>query len=422
MALDFSIPGRQLRDLGFLYEALGRTPSLGRRLGSTRRDLSESNELRNRATPFLGGVSTGLSTLFNQISQLRRSALDPIAVNGNGVFGRRTGTAAEADVITVRVGSGAKDAVYRISTSKLAQTGRNIGTEFDGAFATRLARGQNFETITGGRNVFTITSNSTSTSVSFEVTKIGGSRTTLLEIAQAINVANVGVKAEVVSADPTVTNVRLILTATESGAAAGFTITDSAGTTIRITGADTVSLSAEDAKYVVDGKVGTGPTNTVVLQNRQVEVDLEQALDEVIVVEIGRDRAAVAAATQQFVEDFNDLLALLANGTVAQATKAKDALSGEIRKQAGELERAGITRDSTGRLSLDEETFIKARKDDIETISELLGGDDGIATSLLRSLGALPTSLVGRLQTGLGTVTGSAGTAATTGFAVDVQA
>ena len=93
--------------------------------------------------------------------------MDLIAVNGNGVFGRRTGTAAEADVITVRVGSGAKDAVYRISTSKLAQTGRNIGTEFDGAFATRLARGQNFETITGGRNVFTITSNSTSTSVSF---------------------------------------------------------------------------------------------------------------------------------------------------------------------------------------------------------------------------------------------------------------
>jgi len=171
-------------------------------LGSIRRDLSESNELRNRAMPFLGGVSTGLSTLFKQISELRRSASDLIAVDGNGVFGRRTGTAVEADVITVRVGSGAKDAVYRISMSQLAQTGQNIGTEFDGAFPTRLARGKNFETIAGGRNIFIITSNSTSTSVLFEVTKVGGSRTTLLEIAQAINVANVGVKAEVVSADP----------------------------------------------------------------------------------------------------------------------------------------------------------------------------------------------------------------------------
>jgi flagellar capping protein FliD len=94
-------------------------------------------------------------------------------------------------------------------------------------------------------------------------------------------------------------------------------------------------MSAEDAKYVVDGVVGTGPTNTVVLQNGQVEVDLGQALDEVIVVKIGRDRAAVAAATQQFVEDFNDLLALLGNGTVAQATKAKNALSGQIREQVG---------------------------------------------------------------------------------------
>lgn len=37
--------------------------------------------------PFLVGVPTGLSTLFNQIWELRRSASDLIAVNGNGVFG-----------------------------------------------------------------------------------------------------------------------------------------------------------------------------------------------------------------------------------------------------------------------------------------------------------------------------------------------
>ncbi len=152
-----------------------------------------------------------------------------------------------------------------------------------------------------------------------------------------------------------------------------------------------------------------------------MEVDLEQAFDEVIVVEVGRDRDSVATATQQFVEDFNELLALLANGSVAQPTKVKDALSGEIRKQVAELESVGITRDTSGRLSLDEKTFIKALKDDIETISTLLSGEDGIATSLLHGLGALPTTLMGRLKKGLST-TGAAGTAAAAGFAVDVQA
>ena len=430
MALDFYLPGRQFRDLGFLYEAIGQTGSLGRRLDSPQKDLSASSNLRNRAAPFVGGVTTALSSLFKQIKTTRNSASVLIESNGNGVFGARAGTASESDVITVRVGSGAQDAIYRISASKLAQTGRNIGTEFDGAYPARLARGQNFETITGGRNVFTITSDSTSTSVSFEVTKVGGSRTTLLELAEAINVANVGVKAEVVSDDVTVTNVRLVLTSTGSGTEAGFTISDSAGTAIRISGADTVSLSAEDSKYAVDGAVGSGPTNTVILQNGEVEVDLEQALDEVIVVEIGRDRAAVAAATQQFVEDFNDLLALLANGTFAQATKAKDALGKGVRKQVRELEGIGITRDLTGRLELDEKKFKKALKSDIGAVSELLGGADGIATALSLSLGALPTSLVGRLQTGLGTLSGTVGTglggtvttSETIGFALDVQA
>ena len=242
-----------------------------------------------------------------------------------------------------------------------------------------------------------------------------------------INVANVGVKAEVVSDDVTVTNVRLVLTATESGADAGFTIADSAGTAIRISGADSVSLSAEDAKYVVDGEIGGGPSNTVTLQGGQVELDLKQALNEVIVVEVGRDRAAVSAATQRFVEDFNDLLALLANDTFAQATKAKDTLNKDVRKLAGELERIGITRDRTGRLSLDERKFIKALKSDISVVSNLLGGKDGIATGLIGALGALPTSLLGRLQTGLGTSTGTGlGGAGTplevTGFALDVQA
>ena len=122
MALEFSIPGRQLRNLGFLYEALGRTGSLGRRLDSTRRDLSESSNLRNRAAPFLGGVSTALNALFVQIAAVRRSASALIEANGNGVFSQRAGTSSKAEIITVRVGSGAEDAVYRISVSKLAQT------------------------------------------------------------------------------------------------------------------------------------------------------------------------------------------------------------------------------------------------------------------------------------------------------------
>ena len=415
MALDSPIPGAYLRNLGFLYSAIGTTGSLVRPLGSRAQDWRQANEVRNRAAPFVGGITTALNSLFVKARALRASAGRLVAANGNGVFSQRVGTASQAEVITVTVGRQAEDATYQVSVAQLAQAQQNIGFEFDGGFETRLARGQDFYTLTGGRNFFTITSDATTKSISFEVTDFGGSLNTLKEIALVINVANVGVKAEVVHDDRTVTNVRLQLTSTASGEDAGFSITDSAGNTIRVTGSDRASLAAQDANYAVDGALDTAPTNTVSLQAGEVKLQLRQAFGDIVEVEVARDRPAAAAAVVDFVEDFNDLLALLANGTFAQATRAKDALGRQSQEKSAELEQIGISRDRTGRLKVDDEKLESALRDSIETVGELLGGSLGLATRLLEGLGALPTTGVARLQTGLGAVSKSGVTSFLTG-------
>ena len=255
-----------------MYTAIGTTGSLARNLESPTQDRRRANDLRNRTAPFVGGVTSAVNSLFVKLDALKASAGVLVASNGEGVFSQRVRTTSESDVITVTVGSGAQDAVYRLVPSQLAQTQQYVGFEFDGAYAARLARGQDFHNITEGRNYFTITSDGTTNAVSFEVTDFGASLNTLELIATEINVANAGVTAEVVHDDMTVTDARLEITSVTSGAGGGFTITDIAGNSVEVTGTQTAGLAAQDATYTLDGAVETGPTNTVSLQEDQVEL------------------------------------------------------------------------------------------------------------------------------------------------------
>ena len=410
-----------------MYTAIGTTGSLARNLESPAQDRRRANDLRNRTAPFVGGVTSAVNSLFVKLDALKASAGVLVASNNEGVFSQRVGTTSESDVITVTVGSQAEDASYRLVPSQLAQTQQNVGFEFGGADETRLARGQNSYSITDGRNYFTITSDGTANSVSFEVTDFGASLNRLELIATEINVANVGVTAAVMHDDMTVTAVRLEITSTISGASGGFTITDSAGNSVAVTGTQTAGLAAQDATYALDGAVETSPTNTVSLQEGQVELELKQGLGRLVEVEVAPDGPAVASAVVNFVEDFNDLLALLANGTLAQAKKARETLGEEMLAKSAELDQIGVTQDRSGRLAVDDDRLETALEDSTDAVGELLGGEEGVVTKLIASLGGLPNTGVGRLQAGRTLTAGGDGLglgAAFTdsGFALDIGA
>jgi hypothetical protein len=251
-----------------------------------------------------------VNSLLVKLDALKASAGVLVASNGKGVFSQRVGTTSESDVITVTMGSRAQDAVYRLVPSRLAQTQQNVGFKFDDAYAARLARGQDFYNITEGRNYFTITSDGTANAVSFEVTNFDASLNTLELIATEINVANAGVTAEVVHDDMTVTDARLEITSTISGAGGGFTITDSAGNSVEVTGTQTRWPGGAGRHLRPGRRGGDGPDQHREPAGGPGRTGTQAGLVRLVEVEVAADGPAVAAAVVvvDFVEDFNDQL------------------------------------------------------------------------------------------------------------------
>jgi flagellar capping protein FliD len=257
--------------------------------------------------------------------------------------------------------------------------------------------------------------------VHFEVEKIGGNRTALLEIAQQINTADIGVNAEVINDDD---KFRIILTSDVSGKGGGFTVADLSGNSVEVSEMDTVVLAAQDSEFAIDGEQLTSSDNAFTLQDASVRVDLLQQTRQLVTIEIRSSSEIVISALDDFVIAFNDVLAFLANGTFAQAVRAKDALSSRIQEVRGELSAIGIEQDRTGRLNVNEEVFTRALRDNPKTVEALIGGADGIATKLAGELEQIASGPVARLQTSF--LTGAASTSVvsaitSTGFALDVS-
>ena len=252
--------------------------------------------------------------------------------------------------------------------------------------------------------------------------KIGGNRTALLEIAQEINIAQIGVTAKVVNDDD---DFRLILTSDASGAAGGFTVADLAGNAVSASGMDTVVIAAQDAVFAVNGLQATSASNTLTLQDSLVQVDLLQPTRQLVRIEIRSSPELVLEAVADFIGAFNDTLAFLSNGTFAQALRAKNALGEPIRANLGELSAIGVTQDRFGHLSVDDDTFASALRSDPDRVEALIGSPEGIAGKLAGELEDIGAAPVGRLPSPFGstsTVASIVSALTSPGFALDVSA
>ena len=383
MAAVFSPAVDRLVELGFLYRTLRTATGLPR--GSGRLAVSRSERLLSSSAVFLGGVTSLLNTLFARVDKLRAAAQVLVSSNGNGVFSQKAGFSSDPDLVDVTVGNGAADDKFHISVAEIAETQQNIGKQLTGS---------NISEFIPVRNFFTITSESSVNTVFFEVEKAGGNRTALLEIAQQINVADIGVNAEVVNDDD---EFRIILTSGASGNGGGFTVADLTGNTVSVSEMDTVVLAAQDADFAIDGTQLTSSENSFTLAGSSVRVEILQSTRQLVGIEIRSNADVVTASLDAFFIAFNDVLAFLSNGTFSQAVRAKDALSSRIREVRGELSLIGIEQDRTGRLEVDETVFKRALRDDPKTVEALIGGVEGIATKLAGELEQIASGPVARL-------------------------
>ncbi len=284
--------------------------------------------------------------------------------------------------------SGANRASYTIRVSSLAQGQENTGTGLEASGASAVS---------AGANGFNITVNGVSKYVSFAVTAGDTNQTVLNNMASAINGAGAGVTASVVTnADATIA---LKLVAAKTGTDSTFTVVDSTGDAAAKTGAATVTKSAANASYTINGTPGTAQTNAIQADSGRVQFELKGITASDVTLKVEPDSSSIAKAVAGLETAFNKLASSLGVYTGRVSSGLAPSLGQAALRNRDELKDIGINVEDGSRISVDYTKLNNSIKNSFDKVSSALGGFRGLAGELesfgKRVSGSPPSRLAG---------------------------
>lgn len=357
----------------------------------------------------LGTIKSKLSTLQTSLTGLNlgTSFLASKAESSNTAIVRATGT------------SGAIAGNYSITNiSQLAQSQKLVaGGQADTTTAIGVGTltidlgtisGGTFDSGTGKYSGAGFTPNSGG---SHDIV-IDSSNNSLAGIRDAINSANIGVRASIVNDGDAANPYRLVLSSTSSGADQSVRIAVAGDATLSNllahdpTGAQNLSetVSAQNAVFEVDGIAIIKSSNTITDVISGVTLELMgESSGATVTVAVSQDNAVAKTAIESFITAYNDLYAEIkkqtetgyAGGTAGAL--ASDSVTRQIHTSIRDeintmptgitgaytsLSSIGVAFQSDGTLALDETVLNTALATDNNNVAELFTSADGYATRL----------------------------------------
>lgn len=342
---------------------------------------TQLTSLKAQDTAFTS-IGTDLASLSSSLNAL---------TDFQGVMASKLGSSSDTDILTL----GAADATavagsHSVVVSKLAQT--------SSAYSSDVAAG---DTLSGGLTFKVGTSGTPQ-----PVNVVSGTSDTLATYAAAINAANVGVTARVITDS---SGSRLSLVSGTDGAAGQITIAGSLTDTTTNTGvAIQTGLDGQDAQLTVDGVSVGSPSNTVSSAISGVTFQLLSADPNTTVqVQIANDNSSVESAFSTFVSAYNTVVGdiktqegndssgnpepLYGNTVVAQIQSALSLAltSGTASGSISNLYQLGISVNQDGTLTLDTSTLDAALNSDYSDVVGFLQNTNCFGQGLQNSLDQL---------------------------------
>jgi flagellar hook-associated protein 2 len=334
----------------------------------------------------LGTLKSALSTFQSSLS----------ALDAPSAFNAQAATSSNTTVFTATVGSGAPVGTYNVTISALAQAQQLLSKSSFGDGTTAIGTGT-LQLSLGATN--------------FNV-DIGSGDDTLDGIAAAINSAsgNPGITATILQGT---NGAQLLLSSTQSGAANTIQVSESdAGNALTAltysstaTGNYTVQSKAQDASYSVAGVAATSPSNTITSALNGVTLDLTGTTTSTgpVTLNISTDTTTIESNISAFVTAYNTLAGSFSSlGGFDAATGTAGPMLGNalltgIKSQIqnalysvvntgsptyNSLASIGITTNSDGTLSLNQNTLSTALATNFSAVSSLFSGTNGVAANL----------------------------------------
>ncbi|MFK3767766.1 flagellar filament capping protein FliD [Pseudomonas putida] len=294
--------------------------------------------------------------------------------------------------VAVTTSSEAVAGTYSIEVTQLAQA-QSLAT--DGISDTTTTLGTGTLTLQAGSNdAVSIT--------------LDSSNNTLEGLRDAINDADAGITATIVSDSP----YRLVLTSDSTGTEAAMTVSYSSSDSSDLaaslfgyadgTGNMTETVAAQDAELTINGIAITSQSNTVEEALQGVTLTLSDTGSSQTLT-ITRDTDSIESAITAFVDAYNDFVTTVDELTAYDADagtsgellgdsttrRISTELASDIYTQIGSgtfsyLSQLGIALESDGTLSIDEDTLASALEDNIDAVSEFFIGSDGSSGFITR--------------------------------------
>jgi len=323
-------------------------------------------------------------------------------------------TVADKNIATATTSSNAVAGQYSLQVNNLA-TSATLTSKPQASVAAAVGTGT--LTVAVGSRSISLTIDSTNSSLS--------------GIAAEINSAanNPGVTASIIT---TTGGSRLILTGTATGAANAITVTPSGGDGGLAGLALTQTAAAQDASFSVNGFAATSASNVVSGAITGVTIQLHQAsaVATPTILTVSPDTSSAQASIGKFVTAVNGVLSSIQTLTgYDPSTQTAGPLNGNITLQSFQnqlqnilgkvtngsggvksLTDLGITAGTDGSYATDNTKLGNALSASLAAIGNLLGGSNGIATSIANLVdgytkpGGLLDTINKGLQTGLSNV------------------
>ena len=284
-------------------------------------------------------LTTQISSYGNIKSAMSTFQSSLTALTNLNTFQKLTATSSDIATVTATASSNADPASYNLEVKQLAKS------------QTLATSALPFATSTVGTGTLTIKFGTTTydplTDIYTGFTQGGNqgaltltidpSNNTLAGISSAINKANAGVTAAVITDN---TGSRLVLNSTQTGANNSMEIsvadtdginTDTSGLSALAFNADATNMTqhqtAQDAKLAINGLDILSSSNTVNTAIKGLALNLQQAQPgKIVTVGISQNNDDITTAVNAFVKGYNDLITIVNPLTTYDATAQKGGL------------------------------------------------------------------------------------------------
>lgn len=327
--------------------------------------LQQSKSTLDAQLSAYGRFRSALSTFQTALKDLK--SLDAFEIY--------SATSSDTDALTVTTNSAAAIGSLTVDINRLAQAHKQGSQSIADTGTTTLG---------GAGDQMTITVDGTAT-----VVDVGGM--TLTAMRNAINDADAGVTATIISENDT--SHRLVLTSTETGADAAMSLSFSGtvGTALNMAMINDVASIAElDAEVLIDNTYTiTRGSNTITDAIDGLTLNLKEETAAALLVTVERDTVAVAESVQKFVDAFNAVRSTvtslrgkeLKNDSTLRSIEEsiQDVLNTPPTGLTGAytyLSQIGVSIQKDGTMKLDSSVLDDAIAADFSGVAEVFADDD----------------------------------------------